>query len=219
MVGQNTLNDTLKTIPIEQRLQVKEVCTDMDTYYINVAKECFANARIVIDHFHLIAWALKKLDDIRRSSQQLAKKSATTGVRQLLMKPSHTLKEDEFKTLEAFFVEYPEVKVAWKCVHQVRRIYWQKNWKEGHSELRKAIWFCEQSGILELQELANTLKKHKENILNYYISKSTNAYTEGVHTRFELLERGHCGIANMERFAKRLMFAFIPFSFIVQNYL
>lgn len=67
-------------------------------------------------------------------------------------------------------------------------------------------------------EKPKTLRRHKENILNYYLSKSTNAFTEGVHTRFELLEKDHCGVRNIERFAKRLLFSFIPFSYIAQGF-
>jgi len=219
MKGQKAFKGELFKIPLQWRLQVKEVCTDLDAYYISLVKECFPNARVVADHYHVVAWAVKKMEDFRRLLQQMEGKKADIGIRKLLTKASHTLTESEFQKLKHFFLIFPEVKLAWKCVHQVRRIYWQKNWKKGESQLRKALWLCEKSCIPEMKELAKTLRRHKPNILNYYLSKTTNAFTEGVHTRFELLERGHCGVKNMDRFAKRLLFSFLPFSLIAQSLL
>lgn len=217
MKGQKELEQALIAIEEKERRNVREVCTDLDPYYISLGKRCFPSAHIVADHYHVIAWATKKLEDFRRILQQIEGKKADFGVRKLLMKPSQKLTEEEYKKLCIFFVSFPDVKRAWKCVHQVRKIYWQKNWKDAHKQIRKTIWLCEQSCIPEMVELANTLRRHKEHILNYYISKTTNAFTEGVHTRFEFLERGHCGVKNMERFAKRLLFSFLPFSFITQS--
>lgn len=186
----------------------------MDPFYMNVAKEVFPNAQIVIDHYHVIAWALLLMTRLRTGLQSLHKKKFQ--VKHLLMKPSHKLTQEELEKLQACFEAYPEVKKAWKIVHQLRKVYWQSNWKKACSQIRKTIWYCEQSEIPEMETLAKTLRRWKQEILNYYISKTTNAYTEGTHTRFELIKRDHCGIRNIERFAKRLMFSFMPFTLITE---
>ncbi len=184
----------------------------MDAFYINLAKEVFPNARIVIDHYHVIAWGLKLMNETRTSLQAVHKKKFK--IKQLLMKSVCQLSEDEYSKLRLCFEAYPEVERSWLIVNQLRRIYRQTDWRKANSELRKTIWYCEQSLVPEMQSLAKTLRKHEEGILNYYISKTTNAYTEGVHRRYELIKRGHCGIRNVERFSKRLMFCMLPFSII-----
>jgi len=191
-------------------LKVTEVCTDMDNFYINTAKECFPKANIVIDHYHVIAWGLLLMQSVRTSLQTIHRKRFE--VKKLLQKPANQLTDDELKKLQSCFEAFPEVKVAWNIIHQLRKIYWQKNWKKAESQLRRVIWLCEQSCIDEMKDLAKTLRRRKEHILNYYISKTTNAMTEALHSRFETLKRGHCGIHNVERFAKRLMFCLLPFS-------
>ena len=201
-------------IPLEDRLAVREVCTDMDSFYINVAREVFPNACVVIDHYHVIAWGLHLLEELRRNLQVIHRKKFE--VRHLLMKPAHKLIEEEYKKLQPCFEAFPEVKRAWKIIQQLRRVYWRATWKQACSELRKTIWYCHQSMIPEMENLAKTLKRRKQEILNYTISKTTNAFTEGSHTRFELIKRHHCGIRNIERFAKRLMFCFMPFTIIAQ---
>lgn len=191
---------------------MKEVCTDMDPFYINLAKEVFPNAKIVTDHYHVIAWGLLQLNDLRTLLQTLSGKKFR--IKQIIMKPAHKLSDEELKKLRKCFEAFPEVKIAWKIIHELRKIYWQKDWKKAHSQLRKVIWLCEQSEIEQMKDLAKTLKKRKAEILNYYISRTTNAKTEALHARFETMKRLHCGIRNVDRFAKRLMFCLLPFSIL-----
>ena len=201
-------------IPEKNRFFVKETCTDMDPFYSNLLMEVFPKANPVIDHYHVIACANKHLDDMRRILQTLSGKKFK--VKQLLCKPSHKLKDHEYKKLSECFDAFPDLKRAWKIVHQLRKVYWQDNRKKADSQLRKVIWYCEQSCIDEMTSLGKTLKRWRQSILNWYISKTTNAYTEGVHRGFELTKRQHCGIKNLERFAKRLMFGMLPFTIITE---
>jgi len=196
------------------RNAVREVCIDMDTFYLGVAECCFPNARIVIDHFHVLQRAFQLIDELRTNLQVIHKKKF--AVKQIIRKFKYKLKEDEWNKLNECFEYFPDLKRAWLIAQEVRRIYRQKNWKQGCSQLRKVIWYCKQSQIPEMEALAKTMKRWKDKILNYYLSKTTNAYTEGIHTRFELIKRQHCGIRNVERFAKRLMFCMLPFTIITQ---
>jgi transposase len=212
--SQKSLKEEILKIPAARRMLIKEACTDMDPFYINLAKECFPLAKVVIDHYHLIQWGIKKMDELRLILQTVRKQKFP--VKHILAKPSHKLTKAEFAKLQPCFKTFPEVKVAWKIVHQLRKIYYQKNWKQGYSQLRKVIWLCEQSQIDQMKDLAKTLKRWKYEILNYYISKTTNALTEALHNRFETIKRNHCGIRNVERFAKRLMFCVLPFITIAE---
>lgn len=186
----------------------------MDTFYLGIAEKCFSNAHIVIDHFHVLQRAFQLIDELRTTLQAIHKKKF--AVKQIMRKPPYKLKGGEWRKLNECFGYYPDLKRAWLIAQEVRKIYKQKNWKRGCSQLRKTVWYCRQSKIPEMEALAKTLKRWKAEILNYYISKTTNAYTEGIHTRFELIKRQHCGIRNVERFAKRLMFCMLPFSIITQ---
>lgn len=182
----------------------------MDAFYINLAKEVFPKAKIVMDHYHVVAWGLRLMDSLRLTLQIVHNKKFE--VKQLLMKPANQLTDKEFAKLQPCFKLFPKLKVAWKIVHQLRKIYWQKDWKKACSQLRKVIWLCRQSHLGEMEDLGKTLQRRQEHILNYYISKTTNAKTEALHGRFETMKRLHCGIRNVERFAKRLMFCLLPFS-------
>ena len=203
-------------IPELDRFAVKETCTDMDPFYVNLLRDVFPKANPVIDHYHVIACGNKHLDDMRRMLQTMSGKKFK--VKQLLYKASHKLTEKEIAKLNDCFAAFPDLKRAWKIIHQLRKIYWQDNWKKADSQLRKVIWYCEQSCIDEMSVLGKTLKRWRYSILNWYISNTTNAYTEGIHRSFELIKRQHCGVQNLERFAKRLMFGMMPFTIITEMF-
>lgn len=195
---------------------MKEACIDMDPFYLNVVKECFPKANVVIDKFHVIQWSIKLMEDLRRLLQTVHKKKFK--VASFIKKDPSQLEDKEWKVLGECFDYYPELKRAWVIVQEVRKIYRKKDYRKASSQLRKVIWYCDQSGIDEMGQLAKTLRHWREPILSYYISQTTNAYTEGMHNKFETLRRGHCGIRNVERFARRLMFCMLPFSIIIQQF-
>jgi transposase len=187
----------------------------MDPFYSNLVEDCFPNAKLVVDHYHIIAHALKKMIELKNILQTVHKKRFTLNL--VLRKPIFKLTKEEYNSLHPLFNTYPEVKKAWIIIQEVRKIYYQKNWKGANSQFRWVLKLCLDSEITEMIELAQTLNRWKEPILNYYISKTTNAVTEALHAKFELIKRQHCGIRNVARFAKRLMFCTLPFSYILQN--
>jgi transposase len=213
---QRQLKEKLLEIDIKLRLAVREVCIDMDSFFVAVIKECFPNARIVIDHFHVIQWAIKLLKDQKKIAQEV--RHDKFPINQLLAIPIHRLTEKQFQKLKIYFLKEPDLKVSWKIIHQLRKVYWLKDYRQAHSQLRKVIWLCNTSKISQMKDLAKTLKRWFNEILNYYVSRTTNAYTEGVHVHFERIKRNHFGIRNINRFCKRILFCLLPLSIFVQMF-
>lgn len=186
----------------------------MDCFYINTARKCFPKARVVIDHYHVIALSLRKLDELRLLIQNTSKQKIP---KQILHKYRPKLSEKDKTKLDQCLAENPEIRAMWIIVQELRKVYRQKNWKAANSQLRWVLKLCQDSRLIQAAELAKTLTRWRTEILNYYISKTTNAFTEGTHTRFELIKRQHCGIKNIERFAKRLIFCTLPLTSILDN--
>lgn len=210
------LKNRLLEIDEELRMAVHEVCIDMDRFFVAVIHECFPNAKIVTDHFHVIQWAIKLIKDQKKILQEVNKEKYS--IDRLLMVPAHKLTKEEFEKLNKCFEKVPELKKSWKILHQLRRVYWQDNCKMAHKQLCHTIRLAKRSNICEMKDLAKTLENWFESILNYYISKTTNAYTEGIHTHFERIKRNHFGIRNIDRFCKRLLFCLLPISIFTEMF-
>lgn len=213
-LNQTELKKRIMMVDKEFRMAVKEVCTDMDSFFIAIIKQCFPNAKIVVDHFHVIQWGIKLMRDQKMIIQEV--KREKFPINQLLMKPAQKLSKEEYQILSRCFIKAPKLKESWKILHQLRKVYWQDDYRKAHHQIRYVIWLCRKSGISEMNDLANTLTRWFNEILNYYISKTTNAYTEGIHNHFERIKRNHFGIRNIERFCKRLLFCLMPISAFIQ---
>ena len=61
--------------------KVKEVCIDMKEALRKAASRLFSEANVVVDHFHMIADANKRMDEARRIEQDVRHKSKVCYLR------------------------------------------------------------------------------------------------------------------------------------------
>ena len=59
------ISDVITKIPLEKRLEVEEVTIDMARNMEAAVRECFPNARIVTDRFHVVKLVLDGLQHLR----------------------------------------------------------------------------------------------------------------------------------------------------------
>jgi len=57
--------------------------------------------------------------------------------------------------------------------------------------------------MLKAVRWANTPKRWRQPILNYFDNKTTNAYTEGFNTKIKIQERLSFGLRNIEVYTKK----------------
>lgn len=207
-LSQKELKQELLKVDLKLRNAVKEVCIDMDSFFPAIIKECFPNAKIVIDHFHILQWAVHLLKEEKKVFQDV--NNEQYRINQYLMIPAHRLKDNEYQKLKKVFDKVPELKNDWKIIHQLRKVYWQENRNDAKIQLNYVIDLCGKSTSKYMHDLARTLTRWFDEILDYYLSKTTNAYTEGIHNHFERIKRNHFGIRNIKRFCKRLLFCLMP---------
>ena len=95
------------------------------------------------------------------------------------------------------------------------KFYGSKTKEDGRVKLREI-----QDSIKNLDKLsylkpfANTLKHLEEDILNYFDHRTTNAFTEGVHTKIKMIKRTSYGFRNAEIYIKKMLLSFLPFAII-----
>lgn len=68
----SVVSKILRQIPEEERLKVKEITMDFSDSMYAIAKECFPNARIVIDCFHIVQRLCEGLEEMRLRFKRLA---------------------------------------------------------------------------------------------------------------------------------------------------
>ena len=93
----DTLDNWLKTVDSKR---ISEVCIDMRRMFLYSVEEYLPEAKIVVDKFHVVAYANKAMDEVRSIIVPKRK------VRQLLFKSKEKLSKAERLKLQGIFEEF-----------------------------------------------------------------------------------------------------------------
>ena len=203
--SQATLKNFLSSIDKEK---IKEICIDMRRGFKSAVQQELPDVLITADKFHVIAYANKMLDEVR---------SIVVGkhfqVRKILFKKQERLNQRQKEKLEMIFEkfkQFPSLYQAYFIKEKVIDFYQAKTKKQAKEKLEKIIMFCEESQSRYIKDYGRTLISWKENILNYFFRHSTNAFTEGVHTKIKMIKRISFGFRNVNNYIAKVSLAFIP---------
>jgi len=105
---------------------------------------------------------------------------------------------------EILFKNYPILEQAYDHVIEFRDIYKSKTTEQAN---KKLIQWIEKTNELKIQEFnsaANTINNKSETILNYFITKSTNANAESFNAKIKLFRANLRGVTDTKFFLFRL---------------
>lgn len=196
----------------KERSRVVELCFDMKFQQRKTVQEYFPNIPVTIDKFHVLFRLAYLIDLDRKFICPGLGRGKFENLKQAMRKPIFKLTQRENDYLNEMFNKYPELKVRWDIYQRLAKFYGSKTKEEGKIRLREV-----QDEIRKLDKLsylrpfANTLRDLEEDILNYFDNRTTNAFTEGVHTKIKMLKRTSYGFRNPETYIKKMMLAFLPF--------
>ena len=188
----------LNSRPKEERDRVTELCFDMGFKQRGVVESYFPNLPTVIDKFHVLFYCANLIDADRRFICPNVGRYIYENLRQLMRKPDWKLTDKQKGYLTGVFDQYPALKERWDIYQKLIRFYGSKNRREGEkrlTEIREAIQRLDNT---YLDSFAKTLKRLENEILNYFTSHTTNAFTEGVHTKIKMLKRTSYGFKNID---------------------
>lgn len=197
------------TLSEKQRGQIEAVAMDMWEPFLQAALKRAPQAAVVHDKFHIASHLNEAVDQVRRKEQKelLAQGDATlTGTRQLwLYNPQNFTAEQaaEFATLRDSGLK---VARAWAAKELFARIWGYRY--EGSARKFFADWFgwASRSRLQPLIKVARMLKRHLDNILTYLRHPITNAVTEGLNSKIQMLKSNARGFRSFENYRLRILF-------------
>ena len=203
---QRTLMQFLQSLPAGVSARISEVCIDMSRSFSRAVSKTLPHARIVVDKFHLVHDANRRLDQARIIETQ--NKRAIPKLP--LLKANERLSPLQAQTLKYILAKYPRLHGFYWMKEQIRQLYLCESIQTANLFLGRIILNAENGDDPELRIWAQTLKRWRPQILNYMISRTTNAYTEGVHTKVKWLKRTGFGFRNLGVYVRRIILAFLP---------
>lgn len=211
----------LLSLPQSVRTSIDEVVVDMRDSFIAAVKEALPDTRIVIDHFHIIQDANRRISEARKIEEDVEEKIKGNGPKKIPFKLFTKNKEDLIGNQATFLThyvsKYPTLALFYSCKEKLRDMYKSGTKQEAEKLMENLIREMKLSEHPELWGWAKTLTKYQPYILNYFDNHSTNAVTEGLHRKFKLIQRQAFGFRNPEVYAYRIMLACLPFSFFVSK--
>ncbi|MDQ7031828.1 MAG: transposase [Desulfonauticus sp.] len=226
------ISDVITRIPLEQRLKVEEVTIDMARNMEAAVSACFANANIVTDRFHVVKLVLDGLQHLRiklrwkaiESENENIKEAKEKGERfkpqefkngdtlkQLLARSRYILAKKEKDWTEnqsiraaILYEQYPKLKEAYDHCMKLRNVYENESKSKAEKHLNQWIESTSELKIEEFYTAANSINYNRENILNFFNNRSTNASAESFNSKIKLFRANLRGVTDVEFFLFRL---------------
>jgi len=223
----------LERIGQEKLDQVEEVTLDLSDSMRKIIRRCFPKAIRVIDRFHVQKLAYDALQEMRiehrwdaineeTDAKEEAKLSQTNyqpivfkngdtskqllaRSRYLLFKSPEKWTESQKLRAEILFEQYPDIKQAYSLTHSLRMIY-AKNTVKDAARLSLAHWYNKvaESEFKSFNTIAGTIYEHYDEILNFFINRSTNASAESFNAKIKTFRASLRGVIDIKFFLYRL---------------
>ena len=199
----------LNSLTPEQRSGVKAIAMDFLLAYSNAAEKSLPNAVRVHDRFHVMGYLTKAVDKVRKGEH-----------RQLLSEGSDILKKTKYLWLTNEVNWTAEQKAQYLVLRRhglkVGRAFAMKEqfrsfWKAySKREAREffAWWYnwATHSRLKPMIEVSKSLKRHYDGLMNYFRQRITNAVSEGLNSKIQLIKSGARGFRNFDNYRVAILF-------------
>ena len=232
-VRSETVIKALKVIPDELLDTVGEVTLDLSESMKRIVRTCFPKAMRVIDRFHIQKLACDAVQEMRikhrwdaiqeandaMESAKLkdreyvplwykngdTKKELLARSRYLLFKSGDKWTVSQRQRAEILFREFPDLERAYGLCHSLRMIF-SKNTLKDAARLSMARWYnkVEEAGFRSFKVIAATFRERYNDILNFYVNRSSNAAAESFNAKIKSFRASLRGIVDEKFFLYRL---------------
>lgn len=206
---QATLRAWLKALPEEIRQRVMAVCTDLKEAFRKVIQALLPHARLIVDRFHLIQDANRRMEETRRLEQSEAKQALP---RWPLVKGQERLTPKQQGQLQALKARFPVLAEQHWLKEGLRSLYRCQDARAAHDLWQRLLLGGENAEDAATVLWARTLRRWDREILGYFQFPLTNGYTEGCHTKIKLLKRLSYGFRNVQVYIRKMLLGFLPHS-------
>jgi len=195
----------LDELPGKEHTEV--VCIDLSETYRAIAKRHFPNAVIVADRFHVIRLVGQYLMEAWKQLEPVGRKHR--GLVSLMRRKPERLEPEQQLRLAAYFTEHPMVRAVYDKLQSLMALLRYKHQKARHCRglIRQFLYAVEelrQAPMAALQSLAATMWSWRDEIARMWRFTKSNAITEGLHNKMEVISRRAYGFRNFQNYRLRV---------------
>lgn len=201
-----------------EKSKVTDVTSDMCHGYRNAMKQAFPSSLLTVDRFHVAKAIGDAVDMIRRRELRYCdkrKQPVLQNTRYCFLKNRENLSAEQAKKLDYLLkLDYLDTVIAYNYRLKFQSMYEDcKSYDEAVDVFEDITLEMATSGIKELAKLAKSLTRNAVEILNFFVSRKTNAILEGFNSQISLIKNKARGFKNMKNFINMIYFCLSDLSF------
>lgn len=179
--------------------RIEFVCSDMSTSYKAGIRECFANAKQILDKFHIIKQVNESLDRTRKRCirelkaeglEHPKKVKYTVLYREANLTDKHKARLQEVRLLA------PELAQAFDLKEEFIGMFDCRDRHKARSYFFSWYNRCRGSHIPEMIDVSRRLLKRLNDILRWFDRRVTNAVSEGLNNTYKKIKSAAYGFRN-----------------------
>jgi transposase len=189
---------------IDGRENVRNVVLDLADSYKSFAKEFFPNSQLIADKFHVLRLLSPA---INRRRKEITGDKRTHPIRKLLLRNGKKLDYFERKALHQWLDYHAELKEIYHFKEAMHGFYRIHGYNTAAKVLTRMTDAMANSKLPEIKTLRRTLMKWRNEILNYFKNRITNARTEGFNNVAKLVQKRAYGVKSFKMYRLRYLSA------------
>lgn len=201
-----TLWDSLS---VQQRSQIEAVALDMWEPFMNASKAKAPQAQLVHDKFHVSGHLNEAVDQVRRAEHKelmAAGDETLKGSRQLWLYNPMNFTDEQAASFAQLRDSGLKVGRAWAAKELFSRLWNYRYEGAARRFFRQWYGWVSRSRLRPLIKVAKMLKSHLENILTYLRHPITNAVTEGMNSKIQMIKSNARGFRSFDNYRIRILF-------------
>ena len=213
-VGRGRKRETLdrfwSTLSFEERSGIEGIAMDMWPAFFEstLAQVPQAERKIVFDKFHIVKHLVHAVDLTRRAEVRGTGEdgAALKRTRYTWLRRHGAMAQGEKLKFAALRQQYRRVARAWELKELFAR-FWEYSY-EGAARKFFRAWYAwaSRSRLRHVKSVAKMIKSHLENILTYLRIPITNAGSESINSKIQLVKLRARGFRSERRFANAILF-------------
>ena len=198
-----------RTVSKERRSSIKAVAMDMWDAFMTASKEAVPQAEIVHDKYHVASYLGRAVDEVRRKENRIlvqAGNGVLKNTKYLWLANPDRWSADDRRSFRSMRVDELKVGRAWS-IKEAFRHFWDYSYNGSAMTFFKNWFFwATHSKIKPIIAVARMLKRHLPGILAYIKHHITNAVTEGLNSKIQILKSNARGFRNFQHYRTAILF-------------
>lgn len=185
---------------------IRHVSMDMSGGFKKGNAECFPDAKVTFDRFHVVRHMTDAVNEVRRREYsnllraQEEERKALKGQRFLLLRNHKDLGDSERDSIKDLMSMFPDLGRTYIQKESLRATWGMEHKYDARDFLTRWIKESIDTGIKELIRVANTIERHMDGILNWYESRISNGVMEGFNSVLQAIKGRARGYRSFERY-------------------